>query len=347
MAITSVGYDGSIDETRWAIMAPRLSMPYWVEDVDALKATILKDRDRTISLASGRFGGQGVMDESSEVEEISFEPVPSGNRYDLVVAQRNWQGEGGVTSFEVIKGGATKKIPGFNRGPGYLDDHLLYLVHLQAGRTTPVSVIDLRGFGLNSRVQINDAMALEGYKNWPGMQAQLGREEYTLQVDRTWVRTGLIAATSPAYRLQLVKELNVKDSGLGGQLHGGGWSVGGDNTMGMKVLSSGEIQVTKPGTYTISVNVSDYFSNNLPKAQRDKIVPGVVKFALLGVWASPSYDIPIGSDTGEGARYGWEYAFSWTGVLSEGQKIGIGIAQNNRKNHSRKFRIQTRVEMVA
>ena len=347
MPITSVGYDGSINETQWSIMAPRLSMPYWVADMDTLAATIIKDAYSTVELSPGPFGGVGVMDTLDAPERVTFEPVASGDRYDLIVATRDWQGVGGSTSLRVIKGGTKKAVPNFSRAPGVYDDQLLHLVHLQAGRTTPVAIYDLRGFGLNSRVQINDAMALEGYKNWPGMQAQLGREEYTLQVDRTWVRTGLIAATSPAYRLQLVKELNVKDSGLGGQLHGGGWSVGGDNTMGMKVLSSGEIQVTKPGTYTISVNVSDYFSNNLPKAQRDKIVPGVVKFALLGVWASPSYDIPIGSDTGEGARYGWEYAFSWTGVLSEGQKIGIGIAQNNRKNHSRKFRIQTRVEMVA
>src|SRR5699024_12348293 len=94
--------------------------------------------------------------------------VSSGNRYDLIVARRDWQGEGGVTKFEPVKGGTTKKVPAFNRAPGILDDHLLYLVHLQAGRSTPVAIYDLRGFGLNSRVQIHDAMALEGYKNWPG-----------------------------------------------------------------------------------------------------------------------------------------------------------------------------------
>lgn len=347
MAITSVGYDGQISETEWARMAPRLSLPYWVADVDSLNATIDKDKTLTVDLAPGPFGGVGIMDTSDATESVVFDNVPSGNRYDLIVARRNWQGKGGVTSFEVIKGGSSKRVPaGFNRNEGALDDQLLWLVHLQAGRTTPVALYDLRGFGLNSRVQVLDPMALEGYKNWPGLQAQLGREEYTLQVDRTWVRTGLISAVSPAYRLELVKSLVVKDSGKQGQLHGGGWAVSGDNTMGMKILSTGEIQATKPGIYTISVNVADYYSNSLPKAQRDKIVPGVVKFALRGVWASPSYDIPIGSDTGEGARYGWEYAFSWTGLVTAGQKLGIGIAQNNRKNHSRKFRIQTRIEMV-
>lgn len=346
MAITSVGYDGSINESQWAIMAPRIGLPYWFADTDALAMSIVQDAVLTVELNSGQFGGVGVMDTADSKERVTFEPIASGTRYDLIVAQRNWQGKGGTTKLEVIKGGSKKAIPKFSRAPGQLDDHLIGLVELKAGQTKPVSITDLRGFGVNARVQILDPLAMEGYKNWPGLQAQLGREEYTLQIDRTWVRTGLISAINPAYRFMLTKELNVKDSGLQGQLHGGGWSVSGDNTMGLKVLSTGQIQVTKPGTYTISVNVADYFSNNLPKKQRDKIVPGVVKFALLGVWASPSYDIPIGSDTGEGARYGWEYAFSWTGLLTAGQKIGIGIAQNNRKNHARKFRIQTRFEMV-
>lgn len=343
MAITSVGYDGSVNETGWAIMAPRISMPYWVADMDSLKMTVDKDKVLTVDIAPGQFGAGGVMDVSDATESVVFDPIPSGNRYDLIVAQRNWQGGGGVTSFKVIKGGTSRKIPGFARNPGVLDDQLLGLAHIQAGRTTPVSVTDLRGFGLNSRVQLLDALGLEGYKNHPGIQAQIGREEYVLQVDRTWVRTGLISAVTPAYRLYLQKaKVTLKDSPTQGQNTGPGWSVSGDNTMGIEILSDGYMRITKAGTYTISVNVADYFSNHLSSTQKKNVSPGVVKFALLGVWASPSYDIPIGN-----ARYGWEYAFSWTGVLTAGQKVGIGIAQNADNNKKRSFRIQARVEMVA
>src|SRR5699024_12518233 len=104
----------------------------------------------------GQFGGLGVMDTSDSSEDISFEPVSSGNRYDLIGARRDWQGEGGVTKFEPGKGGTTKKVPAFNRAPGILADHLLYLVHLQAGRSTLDGIFDLLSFGPNSRVQILD-----------------------------------------------------------------------------------------------------------------------------------------------------------------------------------------------
>src|SRR5699024_1071444 len=332
MAITSVGYDGSINETQWAIMAPRMSMPYWVEDVDALKATILKDKDRTISLNPGRFGGQGVMDQSTAVEEIAFAPVASGNRYDLVVARRNWQGDGGTTTLEAIEGSTTKKIPSFNRGPGLLDDQLLYLVHLQAGRTTPVSVIDLRGFGLNSRVQLFDPLALEGYNNWPGLQAQIGREEYTLQVDRTWVRTGLISAVSPAYRLRLRKSKKISYGG-GLKSVGPGWSVSGDNTMGLKVLSNGKVRVTKAGIYSFSTNVFNYGT--------EKHSEGTYRFRIDGLWVMPTYESHRNTGTN-----GWEQSLDWTGVLNVGDTFDFQFAQYHKSKGALTMQFEIQIEMI-
>ena len=333
MAITSVGYDGSINETQWAIMAPRMSMPYWVEDVDALKATILKDKDRTISLNPGRFGGQGVMDQSTAVEEIAFAPVASGNRYDLVVARRNWQGDGGTTTLEAIEGSTTKKIPSFNRGPGLLDDQLLYLVHLQAGRTTPVSVIDLRGFGLNSRVQLFDPLALEGYNNWPGLQAQIGREEYTLQVDRTWVRTGLISAVSPAYRLRLRKSKKISYGG-GLKSVGPGWSVSGDNTMGLKVLSNGKVRVTKAGIYSFSTNVFNYGT--------EKHSEGTYRFRIDGLWVKPTFESHRNTGTN-----GWEQSLDWTGVLNVGDTFDFQFAQYHKSKGALTMQFEIQIEMIA
>jgi len=333
MAITSVGYDGSINEEQWAIMAPRIGMPYWVADTDSLAATIVKDADRTVRLAGGQFGGLGVMDTSDSSEDISFEPVSSGNRYDLIVARRDWQGEGGVTKFEPVKGGTTKKVPAFNRAPGILDDHLLYLVHLQAGRSTPVAIYDLRGFGLNSRVQILDAMALEGYKNWPGLQAQLGREEYTLQVDRTWVRTGLISAVSPAYRLRLKKSKRCKYGG-GLQSVGPGWSVSGDNTMGIKVLASGKIQITKPGIYSFSTNVWNYGS--------EKHSEGSYRFRMAGLWVQPTFESHRNAGTN-----GWEESLDWTGTLNVGDTIDFQFAQYHKSKGSLVMKFEIQIEMIA
>src|SRR5699024_11921313 len=123
MAITSVGYDGSINEEQWAIMAPRIGMPYWVADTDSLAATIVKDADRTVRLAGGQFGGLGVMDTSDCSEDGSFEPVSSGDRYDLIVARRDWPGAGGAPKLEPGRGGRTKKDAAVDRASRVVDDH--------------------------------------------------------------------------------------------------------------------------------------------------------------------------------------------------------------------------------
>lgn len=333
MAITSVGYDGQVSETEWARMAPRLSLPYWVADVDSLNATIDKDKTLTVDLAPGPFGGVGIMDTSDATESVVFDNVPSGNRYDLIVARRNWQGKGGVTSFEVIKGGSSKRVPaGFNRNEGALDDQLLWLAHLQAGRTTPVALYDLRGFGLNSRVQVLDSMALEGYKNWPGLQAQLGREEYVLQVDRTWVRTGLIAAKTPAYRMRLTRNKTFKE-GVGMASIGSGWTVSGDNTMGIQVQSGGKLKFTKAGQYTITGNVwanVDYANE-----------PGSMKFAMVGLWVRPDFEVHKNAHP-----RGVNQMFAWTGTVNAGDVVDFQFAHYNKKGRRMSFKFETQIEMI-
>ena len=333
MPITSVGYDGSINETQWSIMAPRLSMPYWVADTDTLAATIIKNADRTVELSPGPFGGVGVMDTLDAPERVTFEPVASGNRYDLIVATRDWQGVGGSTSLRVIKGGTKKAVPNFSRAPGTYDDHLLHLVHLQAGRTTPVAIYDLRGFGLNSRVQILDALALEGYKNWPGLQAQLGREEYTLQVDRTWVRTGLISAVSPRYRLRVARNHKMKSTNTAVTVKGG-WSTAGDNTMGIVVQSNGMLKVTKAGMYAITYSISRY---NSPI----KVSDASVTLAIGGVWTHPMFEEHRNSNW-----QGVESTMFWSGILNAGDVIDPRAGQWNAKKQTLEYRVEMQIEMV-
>lgn len=333
MAITSVGYDGQINETEWALMAPRLNLPYWVAEMDALAPTINTKRDRAVDLAPGQFGGPGVMDTSSAVETMQFDSVESGDRYDMIVARRNWQGTGGKTTLEVIKGGTVRQLPPFNRNPGVLDDQLIALVHLRAGQTRPVSVTDLRGLGTSGRAIVFDPLAMEGYRNWPGFQCQIGREEYTLQPNRTWVRTGLISATTPAYRLRLLKTKTQKYGG-GLQNIGAGWKTSGDNTMGVQVLSDGRIKITKAGIYSFSVNVYNYDGKKKPA--------GTYKFRMDGLWVKPTFESHRNAGTN-----GWEESLDWTGTLTEGNVIQFQFAHYlaDRKSTSMTFEIQ--IEMVA
>lgn len=333
MPITSVGYNGSINETQWAIMAPRLSMPYWVADTDSLAMSIDKNADRTIKIAPGPFGGQGIMDTLDAEERVQFDPVPSKTRYDLLVARRDWRGEGGTTKFEVIPGGTSKAIPNFTRSPGVLDDQLIGLIELKAGQTKPASITDLRGFGLNSRVQILDALALEGYNNHPGMQAQLGREIYNLQVDRTWVRTGLISATTPRYRLRVAKNHKMKSTNTAVTVKGG-WSTAGDNTMGIVVQSNGMLKVTKAGMYAITYSISRY---NSPI----KVSDASVTLAIGGVWTHPMFEEHRNSNW-----QGVESTMFWSGILNAGDVIDPRAGQWNAKKQTLEYRVEMQIEMV-
>lgn len=332
MAITSYGYDGSIGESIWARMAPRVSTPYWVLDPDHLKLSINTSRDRAIDIAPGEFGGSGVFDVSDAIETVTFEPVSSGWRYDLIVARRNWQGVGGKTTFEVIKGGSRRIIPSFNRNPGVMDDQLLALVPLQAGRVRPDGIIDLRGFGVNGNVIVRDALAMEGYSNWPGLQVQVGREVYTCQTDRTWVRTGLISATSPAYRFRLRRKKTLKE-GVGWQGLGSGWSTGNDNTMGIKVLHDGRIEFTKSGQYTINGNM-------WADAKLDN-EPGSMKFRMDGLWVQPDFEV----HKNEYPR-GVNSMFSWHGTVNAGDKVNFLAAHYNRRGRQMTFEFEINIEMV-
>lgn len=335
MAITSVGYDGQINESSWAVMAPRLNLPYWVADMDALAPTINTAQDRAVNLRPGTFGGPGVMDTSSATETVTFDHVASGNRYDLVVARRDWQGTGGKTTFTVIKGGTVRNLPSFNRNPGTLDDQLIALVHLRAGQTRPVSITDLRGLGTSGRAIVFDPLAMEGYRHWPGFQCQIGREEYTLQPDRNWVRTGLIAGTTPAYRLRLTRRKTFRHSG-GWQDPGPGWAVSGDNTMGIKVLSNGRLQITKAGIYAITTNIYDY------DAKSRRIAPGTIRARLGGsVWVLPTFEHHINGVNG------WEFPLDWTGTLNVGDTIRPVVNHHNTKAKNRAFNVEVQIEMVA
>ena len=333
MAITSYGYDGSIGESVWARMAPRVGTPYWVTDPTHLAMTKNASVDRGVDISPGEFGGAGVFDTSDEKVTVSFDPVSKGWRYDLIVARRNWQGVGGKTTFEVIKGGSTRRVPQFNRNPGVLDDQLLALVPIQAGRSQVDGIIDLRGFAMNSACIVRDPLAMEGYNNWPGMVVHVGREIYTLQPDRTWVRTGLIQATTPAYRLRLTSRRSYSQSGGWENAGQRGWSLSGDNSAGIEVLPSGTIKFTKPGQYAITTNFYDYTDSR-------RIAAGSVRARLDGLWVKPTLETHINGING------YESALEWVGTIVANQKVNVMVNHHNSRNKARPMSVEVMIEMV-
>ena len=162
MSITSVGYDGTINEVQFAKLAPLLGSDYSVGGPTDWKVEVVAGQDRTIRILPGSGYGQGVLDTADAQETLQLGAIASGSRWDLVVARRDWQPPGGTTAFAAVQGAAAQAIPaGRIVGPGVQDDQPIALVQVTAGQTLPTAVVDLRCWHGNGGVvaATTDALA--------------------------------------------------------------------------------------------------------------------------------------------------------------------------------------------
>lgn len=174
MAITSTGYDGSIDETQWARLLPQAgSSHYGVTEADDWKVTPHPTTDRAVNIAVGSGWGHGVLDTSDAVATLAGATVPTGSRWDLIVARRDWSGTGGTTTFAIITGSVNKELPARNTTPGTLDDQPLALVQFTSGVSSATAVVDLRCWSRNGGMVVRDQLALT-YLFKLGAQVKLG-----------------------------------------------------------------------------------------------------------------------------------------------------------------------------
>jgi len=183
MAITSVGYDGTINEVQWASMVSKVGMsPYGVADAPSWKVTAVSGTDRTVSIAAGVGWGYGVYDVSDSNVTITLDTVSSGSRWDLIVANRDWTGTGGATTFAKVNGGTTRVIPGRTTGPGVTDQQPIALVQIIAGQSQPGTIVDLRCWSSNGGMAAASVDAL-AYLKAPGAMVMVGSQMYTAVLD--------------------------------------------------------------------------------------------------------------------------------------------------------------------
>lgn len=164
MAITSVGYDGIVNEIQWAEMIKKVGCAeYGVVGVGDLKVTPLPGVDRAVSIAAGKAWGHGVYDTNDASATVVLDTVASGFRWDLIVIRRNWTGAGGVSTITKVNGTAAMELPaGRTKGPGVIDEQPLALVQITAGQSTPTAFIDLRVWAGNGGMVMWHSLAL-GY----------------------------------------------------------------------------------------------------------------------------------------------------------------------------------------
>ncbi|QRQ79183.1 hypothetical protein [Glutamicibacter protophormiae] len=151
MAITSVGYDGTVDEAQWASMVSKVGGYEYGIDKAGDFAVTQSAGTRMISIAAGLAWGRGVMDISDAAAVIQLDAVTTGARYDLVAIRRSWgPANGGPSELVIIKGTSAKAIPaGRLATPGITDDQPIALVRVQAGSASIPEIIDLRVWGRN------------------------------------------------------------------------------------------------------------------------------------------------------------------------------------------------------
>lgn len=150
MAITSVGYDGTVNEVEWSKMITRVGTAEYGVDGNSSFVVTPATGDRAISVSPGIAWGQGVLDTSNSAQNLLLEASTSGSRWDTVVIRRDWTPVRGVTSLVVLKGTATKAISNSRLwNPGVKDDQPIALVRVVAGSTAIQEIVDLRVFGRN------------------------------------------------------------------------------------------------------------------------------------------------------------------------------------------------------
>lgn len=164
MAIVSVGYDGTVDETQWAhLVAKAGSSEYGVDLAGDFEVTPVAGVERTIRIAPGKAWGHGVLDVMDVEQTIQVDASLSGDRYDMVVLRRDWQPPGGATVLAIIQGSSSSvNIPARNTGTlGILDDQPIALIRVVAGSTTVSVAADLRVWARNGGATAKDTRTLQ------------------------------------------------------------------------------------------------------------------------------------------------------------------------------------------
>ncbi|PRB44345.1 hypothetical protein CQ020_03810 [Arthrobacter sp. MYb23] len=163
MAFTSIGYDGTVNESQWAALIPSAgSSEYGVKGAGDLKVTAVPGQPLMVSVAAGTGWGHGVLDTQTTNVTITCDAISSGTRWDLIALRRNWQPlAGGPTAAVKVTGATEKTIPAARKStPGVEDDQPLALVQWKAGQTQPQEIIDLRCWAGNGGLIAKDSLAL-------------------------------------------------------------------------------------------------------------------------------------------------------------------------------------------
>lgn len=181
MAITSIGYAGTVNAFEWAKLAPRIGELYSV-DWNGYNAVVAAG-DRAIRISSGVATGVGICDTNDANVTLTHAAASSGVRYDMIVLRRTWASK--LTTLAIVQGTATRQLPARTTNPGTVDDQPLWLIRITAGSTVPVIEADLRVFRGPGGLAANSELALQ-YLTYLGTRVSIGDKDYVLSEPANW-----------------------------------------------------------------------------------------------------------------------------------------------------------------
>lgn len=194
MALTSIGYAGSVTSANWAKLTAAFGAQYGVGGAGDWKVTTVAGQDRTVSIAVGSGFGHGILDTTDASETVQLGTVGSGSRWDTIVARRTWSTP--ATVLMAVQGTSTQAISASRQAnPGVVDDQPIALVQVTAGQQLPTAVVDLRSWRGNGGMVAASEDAL-GYLTSPGSAIWVNGVLWVRQVaangTASWVRSHLV-----------------------------------------------------------------------------------------------------------------------------------------------------------
>lgn len=193
MAITSYGYPGAIvPGLPWAQLQQLLGRQAMVPGKTDWEPSVNGSVARTVRMAPGMLGGDGILDSSSAPEDVALPDPGAGNsRYYLVGANRKW-GATNATTPGYVAGTAERKIPAYLKDPGVEAFRPVALARITGGGTAVTDLVDLRAIAKESGVYtIFDDLALQLIEH-PGVVAynantKITRRRVYSTSGNTWV----------------------------------------------------------------------------------------------------------------------------------------------------------------
>ena len=201
MALTSVGFAGTVTEANWSLIST-FGAQYGVVGAGDFAVSIVPGVDRTVRVATGSAWGRGVLVTSDATADVQLGAVTSGTRWDTIVLRRN-RATGTSTILALV--GTSSAAIASSREVGWADDkddQPLALVPVISGSTTVGTPIDLRCWASNGGVVASSTIALD-YLAAPGARVVIGDTEWRRVVSAGGAESWDPVTTAPVLELSM------------------------------------------------------------------------------------------------------------------------------------------------